>query len=298
MDLYTHIKTFNVTARCQSFSEAAHHLNVVPSVVSKRIAQLEHITKITLFDRSTRTIALTQAGERFLQRSTSLIEDMDTLVSNAPVSNDELEGHIRILSPITLTLMQLNQVFNDFLQRHPKLSFDVSLIDITTNPIERGFDLAISGRPAIYEGVTEFFLTPTQTQLYASPEYLIQHGEITHPNQLTKHHCLSFKTNGTTWRFQTHKSLLEVHFQPRIALDDNLSLAHAAAQGLGIAPLPLYISEPFLASKAITPVLPHFPLQTSWFKMFIPNNKKHLSPVKKLAQHIYRFYNEAELDYD
>lgn len=290
MDLYTHIKTFNVVARCQSFSEAAHHLNVVPSVIAKRIAQLEHITHIKLFERSTRTLEITEAGRQFLLKSNALVQELEALIDGASKKEHEIEGHIKVLGPTTLTTQHLNHVFNGFLSAHPKISLDVALVDITINPMDEGFDIAVSGRSATYEGVSELPLTPIRSRLYASPAYLAQHPAIKLPSDLHHHACLAFKPNGNTWNFPTSKGLSLVNFKPRLSLDDNVSLAQAVMSDLGIAALPHYIAKQFVDSGHLVAVLPESPLQATWFKMFIPKHKLKIERIERLAANITEYF--------
>src|SRR5262245_39001046 len=119
MDITTHIRTFVMVVRCGGFSEAARQLDVVPSVVAKRIAQLEAELKVRLFERTTRKVALTEAGERFHARASVVVAEFEELLHATQRDEGRPEGHLRVMAPTTLTIRQLGPVFCEFLRAHP-----------------------------------------------------------------------------------------------------------------------------------------------------------------------------------
>jgi DNA-binding transcriptional LysR family regulator len=204
VDVITHVRTFVAVVHGGSFTEAATKLGVVPSVVARRIAQLEVELKSQLFERSTRKVVLTEAGERFYARAGDIVEEFEELMSAVERDAGKLEGHIRVMAPTTVTLQQLGNVFCRFLQEHPRITMQVSLVDHSANPAESGYDIAISGRLASYDGVVDVPLRPVRPFLCASTAYLALHAAITHPRELANHACLVFTPTGTSWNFQSH----------------------------------------------------------------------------------------------
>lgn len=283
MDTLTNLKTFAAVANYGGFSEAARRLHVVPSVVAKRIGQLEKTMGVRLFERSTRSVVLTEAGQQLQGRATGLMADFDDLVRSVQRDDNKLEGHIRVMAPTTLTMLHLGAVFNAFVQQHERITLELALVDLSSNPEEQGFDIAISGRNASYEGVIEVPLCSARPQLVAAPAYLAQRGAPTHPRDLTAHSCLVFAPTGRIWQFQSARGTLSVEVMPRLTVDDNVTLLGAASMGMGIAPLPAYVVRQALADGVLLPLLEDFALQENWFRAFVPRRKYRLARVRALA---------------
>ncbi|MES1979338.1 MAG: LysR family transcriptional regulator [Pseudomonadota bacterium] len=296
MDVLGNLKTFLAVASGGGFSEAARKLHVVPSVVAKRIAQLEKTMGSRLFERSTRSVVLTEAGEQLQARAAVLMADFDELVSTVQRDDSKLEGHIRVMAPTTLTMVYLGQVINAFLEKHERITMELALVDQSTNPQERGFDMAISGRTASYDGVLDVPLCAVQTMLFASPAYVAAHGEPAHPRELADHRCLVFAPTGVNWQFESSRGAISVEVRPRLLADDNRTLLDAAVRGMGVVALPLYVARDALAAGQLQPVLGKFPLQETWFRAYLPRRSHKLARVQALvdwlARHLEGFMGE------
>jgi len=283
MDTYQHLRTFSLVAASGGFSEAARQLDVVPSVVAKRIAQLESQLDTRLFERTTRSVRLTEAGERLYARAGLLIEGLDELMRSVGRDESKLEGHIRVMAPTTLTMTRLGEMFCEFLAQHERITMDIALVDRSTNPIEEGFDLAICGRSATYEGVVDVPLCPVEAVLCAAPDYLERRGVPAQPRELIEHDCLAFKPTGPSWQFQSNRGSITVDLRPRLMADDNGTLLRAARSGLGVTSLPMYVAQDELADGALVQVLERFPLQATWFRAYVPRRKQATARVAALV---------------
>jgi DNA-binding transcriptional LysR family regulator len=282
MDYVSHIQTFLAVARGGSFSEAARELGVVPSLVAKRIGGLEQQLGARLFDRTTRKVVLTEAGERFRGRAAELLLGLEELMSAVARDDGKLEGHIRLMAPTTLGIQRLGPLLNRFLATHPRITLEVALVDRSTNPTEAGFDLAISGRLASYDGVVDLPLWPVVPTLCATPAYLAGAPPIEHPRDLAAHPCLVFAATGADWRFQSPRGVISVDVSARLLADDNMTLLDAALQGLGVAILPGYVAQPHLASGRLALVLGRFPPQENGFKAYVPRRRLKTARIQAL----------------
>ncbi len=282
MDYISHIQTFMAVVRCGSFSEAARDLGVVPSMVAKRVSSLEKHLNTRLFERTTRKVNLTEAGEKFHARSISVVSDLEELLDTVERNDGKLEGHIRLMAPTTLGIQRLGPLLNEFLVKNPRITLEVALVDRSANPAESGFDLAISGRLASYEGVVDVPLRPVQPMLCATPEYLKQHSEIEHPRDLANHACLVFSATGSDWHFQSPRGVISVEVEARLLADDNMTLLDATLRSLGIAILPAYVVKNHLADRKLVPVLPKFPPQENWFKAYVPRRRMKVTRIQSL----------------
>lgn len=292
MDTLGNLRTFLAVANYGGFSEAARRLHVVPSVVAKRIDQLEKAMGTRLFERSTRSVVITEAGQQLRAKASGLLADFDTLVGAVKHDDQKLEGHIRVMAPTTLTMMHLGRVINAFMARHDRITVELSLVDLSSNPEESGYDLAISGRTASYEGVIDVPLCSTHPQLVAAPSYLRARGTPTHPRELAEHTCLVFAPSGQRWNFQSTRGVLSVEVTPKLTADDNVTLLHAAVDGMGIAILPRYIAETAIRKKELTVLLPTFPLQDTWFRAYVPKRRMRLARLQALVDWLVRDLGE------
>lgn len=284
MDLFLHIKTFVLVARYRGFSEAARQLGVVPSVVAKRIAQLEKSLSAKLFERTTRTVQLTEAGEKLYARAGGLVASFDDLLQSVERDESKLLGHIRVLAPNTLTLVYLGQIFADFLARNEKITMEIRLEDEAVNPAERGCDFAISGRNASYEGVIDIPLCSTQVVACAAPAYLARKGTPAHPAELADHDCLVFRAGGMGLQFQSSRGVIHIDVAPRLLADDNMTLLRAAVSGMGITIIPRYIARNALSTGALVKVLEDYPPQENWFRIYVPRRRYDVARVKALIE--------------
>ncbi len=299
MDSLIHFKTFLAVVKCEGFSEAARQLHVVPSVVAKRISQLEDSLQTRLFERTTRRVSLTESGQRLLARTPALIAAFDEVLNDMRSSDDRpdgtIEGHIRVMSPTTLTLFYLGPVFDSFLAAHDRVTLEISLADRSINPVEDGFDMAISGRSGSYEGVIDVPLCPANPIACAAPTYLKRSTALAHPRDLSEHACLVFKPSGASWVFNSTRGPVNVDVVPRLLADDNLTLLHSAVQGRGIAVLPSYVCGASIASGDLQVVLADFPPVQNWFKAYVPRRRHGLPRVQALLSWLGRHMEQLDV---
>jgi len=295
MDLLIHLKTFVAVARSGGFSEAARQLHVVPSVVAKRISQLEAAMGERLFERTTRSMELTEAGQQLQSRATGLLMDFDALLHKVPRDESKLEGHIRIMTPTSFTMAYLGEILNDFLLEHDRITMEIALVDRSTNPLELGFDLAISGRTASYDGVIDLPLAAVNPVLCSAPSYLARRGEPRHPRELIEHNCLVFTPAGNHWQFQSERGAISVDVPSKLVADDNFTLLRAAKSGQGIAVLPNYVARGALKDGQLVSLLGAFPLQETWFRMYVPRRKLALARIEALTRWISEKLDQSKM---
>jgi len=287
MDTLTNLKTFVAVAKYGGFSDAAKQLNVVPSVVAKRISQLEKEMRTRLFQRSTRRVVITEAGIQLRSRASGLLAEFDDVVHSVQRDDKKLEGHIRIMAPTTLTMMHLGKTLSTFMAQHDRITMEVSLVDLSSNPEEQSFDFAISGRSASYEGVVDVPLCSTHPVLVAAPSYFEKKQQVlAHPRELVEHACLVFSPSGSRWNFQSTRGVLSVEVSPVLMADDNLTLKQAALLGMGVAVLPTYVAADAIRSGELTHLLPSFPLQDTWFRAYVPKRRMRIARVEALVDWI------------
>lgn len=287
MDTLNNLKTFMAVATYGGFSDAAKQLDVVPSVVAKRIAQLEGEMGTRLFQRSTRRVVITEAGIQLRNRAAGLLAEFEDVVRSVQRDDKKLEGHIRVMAPTTLTTTHLGKTLCAFMAQHERITMEIALVDLSSNPEEQAFDLAISGRTASYDGVIDVPLCSTQPVLVASPGYLRKWaGALSHPRELGAHRCLVFSPSGHRWNFQSARGVISVEVTPHLLADDNHTLLQAVCMGMGVAVLPRYVAADALGAGTLEVLLPEFPLQDTWFRAYIPKRRLRVARVQALVDWI------------
>jgi DNA-binding transcriptional LysR family regulator len=290
MDILLNLRAFLAAARHGNFSEAARQLYVVPSVVAKRVSDLEKMTGTQLFSRSTRKVELTEAGQKFQSSATALVAEFDEVIGSLKRDEGTLEGHIRLKSPTTLTVLYLAEIFSAFQHQHKRITMEVLLVDRSVNPIEEGFDIVITGLSESYEGVIDIPLCPLSQMVCAAPVYLEGRTVPEHPRDLADHDCLVFKPKGPTWQFQSGRGPISIDVPQRLIANDNSVLFASACAGNGIAVLPAYLAKDALRTGTLLPLLQEFQLQPTWLKALVPRRRQGLKRIEAaiswLRQHL------------
>src|ERR1700675_321418 len=155
MDTIASMRAFVAVAKTGSFSAAAQKLDLVPSVITKRVTQLERIVGTTLFHRSTRKVVLSADGEHHLERIIAAIAAHDQALTELRKGVRRLSGPIRIKVPSTLGFLRLNALVREFAELHPDIDMEVLLLDGPMNPAAEGIDIAITAFPASFDNVAD-----------------------------------------------------------------------------------------------------------------------------------------------
>lgn len=282
MDTLDNLKAFVASAETGSFSGAARQAGVVPSVIAKRVEQLEWRIRAPLFSRSTRRLVLTDVGERYLPVVRGLVRELDDTLAGMARASGELEGHIRVKIPTTLGVIRISDLLNRFLHEQPMISMDIVLADRSVNPLEEGFDVAIGARPESYGQVQDHPLCPIGRRLCAAPAYLARRGTPTSAAELARHDCLVFATTGPRWEFLSPRGLVGLELRPKLKSNDGAALCQAALDGLGITVLADYLVADPLAAGTLVEVLPDHRLPDLWLKALVPENRAALPRIQHL----------------
>jgi DNA-binding transcriptional LysR family regulator len=281
-DTLLNMKAFLATARGGSFSEAARQIGVATSVITKRVNQLEWALNAKLLVRTTRSVKLTEIGERYFTSIRDMVGEYDNMVAGIRRSPGELEGHVRVKAPVALSTMHLGKVFAAFQRDNPRITLDVVLNDRSVNPVEEGFDIVLGIVPASYDGVIEEPLHVYPRLLCASPAYIRKHGAPEHPRDLVNHHCLAFSHAGTTWTFQSSKGSIDVTVKPRFMSNDSSVLVAAACDGNGIMVASKLAALSAIRAGKLVPLLPDYPTTDLWLRALIPQSRIGLKRIQAL----------------
>jgi DNA-binding transcriptional LysR family regulator len=288
-DMLGNMRAFLLTVDTGTFSGAARKMRVAPSVVTKRVRQLEWAVRGKLFDRSTRSVKLTELGQQYLVSIRQVVREYDDIVSGATRSPQKIEGNIRIKGSYTPAMLELLPAIWQFQQKFPAVVLDVSLESRTINPVEENCDLAIGIMPqgGSYEGVIEEPLLSVSRVLCASPEYLASHPPPVTPQDLTTHDCIAYSQVDPAWIFKGPSGPVKVAVRPKVAANNNIVIFSAACAGCGIAIMSRLQAEPAIrAGKLVEVELPNYPVQELWLKAYIPETRSKLARVQTLMKEL------------
>lgn len=284
MDTLANLKAFLSVARAGSFTVAARELAVVPSVVTKRISQIEWRLKAALFERTTRRVSLTPTGLHYLPAVQRVVADADGLFDDFRESGQQLQGLLRVKVPGSLAVVLIGPLLNAFQAEHPMIQLEVMALDRSVNPIDEGFDIAITLLPQTFGGVVEEPLCIMPRMLCASPAYIARKGLPTHPKALAQHDILNFLPTGNRWQFESAAGAVVVDVHPRLATNEAQLLLQAALAGTGIAILSDYLARPAMDNGTLMPMLTDYPMVDLWVKALIPENRIRVARVQALLQ--------------
>lgn len=294
MDALLNVRAFLQTTQHGSFAAAARASGTVPSVIAKRIDQLEHQLGVTLFHRSTRRLVLTLEGERLLPRCQKAVAAFDDLIGG-PDPN-QIAGRLRVRSQATPTTLLLAPIFCDFLAAHPQVELDLQLVDRLTNPVEDGVDIAIGTHSSSYSDVLDVALAPYPCTVCASPDYIARRGTPAHPRELAQHDCLVSKLATSYWRFEGRTGDVAVEVRPRLTVNDTSVLLEATCCGLGIAILPLFIARRDIEQGNIVQLLDDFRPARLWLKALVPVGRTASPTVSAMLSFLQERLGNAGLD--
>ncbi|PJE26763.1 HTH-type transcriptional regulator DmlR [Pseudooceanicola marinus] len=270
MDTIDNMRTFLAVVRAGSFSAAARNLDTVPSVISKKINRLEDQIGAPLFIRSTRKLELTETGAQVHPRFMAIVADVTDAFADLRAHGSPMAGTLRIKCPTTLCVLHFGRIITEFQAAHPEARIDLVLMDRSVNPLEEGFDIAIGAIPTSYPNVEATPLCPYPRSTVASPGYLAQAGELSHPRHLLNHDCLSFHPIGSNWVFEGRQGPVSVEINPHFSVNDSQVLVEAALADLGVAVVADYLARPYVARGELCRVLEEYTIPDLWVSAWVP----------------------------
>ncbi|CAI8727314.1 LysR family transcriptional regulator [Pseudomonas chlororaphis] len=283
METLANLQSFVRSAEEGSFSAAARRLGITPAAVSRNVAQLEANLGVRLFQRSTRRLALTEAGERFLGNVGGGLASVQAAIADVTSNAGEPAGLLRISAAPAFGRNYLLPLMPQFMQSYPAVipewHFDNRQVDL----IAEGFDVAIGGGIELSPGVIARDLTPAHLVLVASPDYLSRRPPVRRPEQLhdLEHLAMRSPQSGKvrSWTLQGPKeqhAILEL--RPRLLVNDPQALCQCALMGLGIALLAIPDVLDLLKNGALKRVLPDWYVDAGPISLYFAGQK--LLPAK------------------
>ena len=251
---------FSETAKLGGFAAAARSLGTSPSALAKSVGRLEDSLGLRLFYRTTRQVTLTDDGERLFQRCQRVLAELEELQTEAAGARAAPSGTLRIDMPIVFGVEVMMPILAQLVEQHPALSLDVRLSDAYVDLVKEGIDVAIRvGDLRDSTLVARRFSSQTLV-LVAAPSYLARLGAPRTLDELPNYRHIVFRmpTSGRDrpQQFLVNGSVVALHPQSCLRLNDGTAMARAAMLGLGLAQVPDNMVHRELASGQLVEVLP------------------------------------------
>ncbi len=285
-----------------SFTAAAAGLGMSPSALSRRVSRLERLLGVQLLRRTTRQLAVTEAGLATLERAREMLSAAQAAMDVAVGHMTQPQGVVRLSAPKAFARHVLHPHLMAFLARYPQIHVQLRVEDPPMDLLRDALDLGVQLTRQPPEGLVARALMPVRQVLVASADYLAGAPPIHAPQDLTQHSCLFLgeRARDNQWRFVRGEQLAEVTVQGRYAANHSGLRLDAALQGLGIAQLPDFAARDALRSGALQQVLRDWDLEASYagtaYLLFPPN--RHLPPkVRVLVDFLVEAYGAADPDW-
>jgi DNA-binding transcriptional LysR family regulator len=303
MDYVSSLRQLRAVVEAGSFTRAAGMLGVAAPAISRGIASLEQRLGARLFHRTTRQVSMTETGERFYERASRILDELDALEAETLSEAREPTGVLRIVAHTTATLNRLGPLIAGFKRSHPKVSLDVTLIERPVDLVADGFDLGI---------VVPYMLTNESTItrlleripqiLVAAPDYLRKVGTPKTPTGLAAHAFVAITPTLRRPSLSFREAGKEVTIPINAEISSNNPLFNRAMllEGLGIGVVPKAIVQAELATGALVPVLPEFPLVDAAIEIRLAYNSRILlaAKVKAFLEYASTFYEALAQTHD
>jgi DNA-binding transcriptional LysR family regulator len=249
---------FAKVVEMRSFAAAAAELALSKATVSKAVSRLEDRLGASLFNRTSRRLALTDAGKNLSERAARLLADGEAAEADALAQSSVPRGLVRLAVPMTFGVKMIAPLLPGFLAKFPEVSLDLHLSDAMVDLIGEGFDVGLRIASLPDSSLTARRLCPMPRYTVASSAYLKKHGRPTHPMQLAQHSCFGYAYLSTpgVWRY-TNAGGEQVAVRPsgQLRVNNGEALLPAVIAGLGIADLPDFIVGEAIAAKKVELIL-------------------------------------------
>ncbi|OSQ42712.1 LysR family transcriptional regulator [Thalassospira sp. MCCC 1A01428] len=259
MDRWQAMKVFIRVADCGSFAQAGRDLRMSPPAVTRAIAFLEEITGARLLTRTTRSVKLTEAGDRYMRDCRRILDDLAEAEAAAGGAYATPTGTLTVTAPVLFGKMFVMPILMAFLDENPGMRGQVLLLDRVVNVVEEGMDLAVRIGHLTDSGLSAVRVGAVKRLVCAAPAYFARYGRPEKPADLAAHRIIGTTNPPTTqeWRFgRTEKVAVVV--QPTLLTNATDAALQAALDGWGIARLLSYQISPALASGQLETVLEQY----------------------------------------
>jgi DNA-binding transcriptional LysR family regulator len=284
---FAELSVFVAVAEEMSFTKAARRLGLSNATLSQAVRALEERLGTRLLNRTTRSVALTDAGERLLTQLRPALDGFDAAIESVNAFRDRPAGHLRLTMSPAIAKFIVAPLLGRFLKQYPDITMEISIGLQFTDIVAGRFDAGFSGREFIPRDMVAIRISENiRRVVVASPDYLRQHGQPLAPADLHNHNCIRFRLGDGSflpWMFRADEKEFEVHVTGSFEINDSDLAIAAAVSDLGLTyTLEEYVS-PLIDDGRLVRVLekemmPH----AGPFFMFYPSRRQNSAALRAL----------------
>ena len=260
MDRFHLINVFVAVVDCQGLAGAARKLNISPPAVTRAINDLEVHLGLRLLTRTTRTVRVTDAGERYVQDCRRILAEMLEADESVSGMHSSPRGRLTVTAPVLFGSLFVTPIVTEYLSRYPDVSASCLFLDRVVNLLDEGVDVAVRIGELPDSSMQAIRVGQVRRVICASPDYLARQGIPTAPDDLQDHTIISASsvTPNPEWKLMDQGQPRSVRLQARMITTTNDSAVHAALTGFGVTRLLSYQVAEHLRSGRLKTVLPDF----------------------------------------
>src|SRR5499433_1978219 len=280
--------SFECVARHLSFVRAAEELEVTTTAISKTIRKLEAQLDVRLFNRTTRSVALTEAGAKLLGTLAPALAQIRDSIQQAGDFSERPHGLLRINTAYVGYAVLLQAHLASFGERYPEITLDITLDNNLSDIVAGGFDAGIRLGYALQRDVIAVPLGPMQQlTVVGSPRYFKRRGTPKTPYELLEHDCIRHRLNRARffeWEFRIGGKDVTVDVRGRLVLDEMRAVLGAACQGSGLGLVFRQFATAEIASGAVVPILDRFLQPDEPFHLYYANRAHTPSKLRAFIE--------------
>lgn len=284
------VEAFLSVAQHRSFRRAAAELGVTPSAISQAIRALEGRVGASLFIRTTRSVGLTEAGERFFARARPAFEELVAASGAARELGQRPAGLLRLTVPRSVVPILLEPLIASFCQAYPEIEVELAASEELVDLAAGGFDAGIRMGQFITPDMIAVRLTkPLPLIVVGSPAYLARAGRPEHPDDLRAHACLRLRrSNGAlaSWLLTDNGRSVEIAVSGPFIAYDYPTMLGAAIEGVGLAQVPAPLAIGAIAAGRLVRVLEQFSQMTPGVFLYYPGHRQIMPKLRAFIDHV------------
>jgi DNA-binding transcriptional LysR family regulator len=282
---FPQLQAFLAVARLRSFSSAARELGVSRSAVSQAVRQLEEQLRVVLLARTTRSVALTDAGRRLVEGAAPALAQAVATLTEVSAQPGEAVGRLRLSVPRVAVPFVIEPVLPTFRTRHPRVEVEVVIEDRLVDIVAEGYDAGIRLSEIIDRDMVQVRLTaPCRFVVVGTPEYLARNGKPERPEDLLHHECITFRSSTTgalyAWELERGRRTWRVPVRGGLVLNDGIVCTSMAKLGLGLAYALEEMVSDELSSGQLQRVLEPFAPTVPGYFIYFPSRAQRSTPLR------------------
>ena len=285
------LEVFVLVAQTRNFRIAAERLGVTRSAISQTLRRLEEQLTISLMQRTTRSINLTEAGQQLYDEVAPAIEQLNCAVTDIAEQNAEPRGQLRLAVSSIAERIIGGKLLADFISAYPKIELEITITDDEFDIVEQGYDAGVRLGEVIAQDMIAIPVSTMQRQVVvASPGYITQYGVPQHPNELINHRCIGWrKSPGIApyrWEFAEQGRDFDVNVSPQLTTNDMGVMIRTVCAGGGISFGMAETFQPFIDRGELVSLLDRWLPTFPGFYLYF-SGRKHLAPkVRAFIDHV------------